>query len=328
MDRRHTYDFRDSILYSGPYIFNPNALHLPFTATGTERGDTMNGRDGIDIIGGNGGDDSISGGGGDDWIVGGSGNDWMFGDAGDDHIYGEAGEDAMEGGDGSDTIHGGAGNDGAWGGNGNDTLYGEAGDDLISGGAGNDIIDGGDGNDDLDGGWGEDKLYGGAGNDILDDTTEPNGGGGHDWFYGGDGDDRLITAGVADALAMNAIDGGAGFDRLELATDGTISNIGALANVTDGIEAIGLGYAWNATLIVNPQDVLDFSDTDTLYITGGHDHMFGAITSKVDSTSNAWTAVGTVQAFDNVFTHYQATVNGQHADLYVDTLLPQAGVTA
>jgi hypothetical protein len=38
--------------------------------------------------------------------------------------------------------------------------------------------------------------------------------------------------------------------------------------------------------------------------------------------------VGTVQAHNNEFTHYQATVSGQQVDLYVDTWLSQAGVTA
>ena len=167
-----------------------------------------------------------------------------------------------------------------------------------------------------------------AGNDILDDMTEFDGSPGQDWFYGGDGDDWLIAAGVEDALAMHIIDGGAGFDILQLVPGGTdlISNIGSLAGVTEGIEAIGMSYALDTTLVVNPQDVFDFSDNHALAITGGHDSKYFPISNNVDSTTGGWTAGGTVQAFGNEFQHYQATVSGQQVDLYVDTWLPQLGI--
>ena len=208
---------------------------------------------------------------------------------------------------------------------GDDAIYGDAGDDVIGGSDGNDLVDGGDGNDDLYGGLGEDTLDGAAGNDILDDVKEANGLSGHDWFYGGDGDDRLITGSLMKALTMGIFDGGSGFDRLELATTGAIKNIGGLAQVTEGIEAIGLGYAWDATLVVNPKDVLDFSDSHVLYVTGGHDAAT-PIDCAVDSSTGGWQVVGTVQAFNNEFWHYQSTVNGQQVDLYVDSWLPQLGL--
>ena len=36
-------------------------------------------------------------------------------------------------------------------------------------------------------------------------------------------------------------------------------------------------YAWGTRLIIDPQDVLDFSDNDILFITGGHDNALAGI---------------------------------------------------
>ena len=307
----------------------PGGPQLPFTIVGTHATDYINGTRGHDVINALGGDDFVSGGNGNDWILGGRSDDFLDGEYGDDHLYGEEGEDYLNAGWGNDSLYGGNGNDGGWGDQGDDFIDGGAGNDNFGGDEGNDTIYGGAGDDNLEGGPGQDKIDGGAGNDVIDDSAEFDGSSGHDWFYGGDGDDIMFAAGVEDALAMHVIDGGAGFDILEMVPQSNlVSNIGSLAAVTDGIEAIGLSHAMDTALIVNPQDVLDFSDTDTLYITGGHDAAFLTITSSVDSTTGGWTKVGAVQAFNNEFWHYEATVGGQQVDLYVDTWLPQAGVTA
>jgi len=322
MPRKTMFD----LLNTAPVVPFPGGPRIPFTIVGTEYPEVILGTRGHDVIGGLGGSDWIVGAAGNDWILGGRGNDTLDGSAGDDHVYGEEGDDVVDGDAGNDVIHGGAGDDTATGWDGDDVVYGDEGDDVIGGSNGNDVVDGGAGNDDLDGGWGEDTLYGGAGNDILDDLTEPSGLSGHDWFHGGDGDDRLICGTLLSALTKGVLDGGSGFDRLELATTGVISNIGGLDTVCESIEAIGLAYAWNATLVVNPQDVLDFSDSHVLYVTGGHDAVVTPMSNAVDSTTGGWTVGGTVQAFGNEFQHYQASVNGQQVNLYVDTWLPQLGV--
>ncbi|WP_119303834.1 calcium-binding protein [Dongia deserti] len=329
MVRKVLYEWPPSFLKAATHIISPGAPVVPFTILGTHNDDIIFGTRRHDIINAKGGEDAVSGGNGNDWILGGRSNDLLNGDGGDDHLFGEEGDDYLNGGWGNDTMYGGIGSDAGWGDAGDDVIYGESGDDGFGGAEGNDTLYGGDGNDNLEGGTGEDKLYGGAGNDVLDDTKEFDGSPGHDSFYGGDGDDQLFAAGVEDALAMNAIDGGAGFDRLELVSDeAVISNLGMLAGFTEGIEAIGLSHDLDTTLIVNPADVLDFSDdSNTLYITGGHDSFFAVNNCKIDSTVGGWTAVGTVQAYNNEFTHYQATVNGQQVDLYVDTWLQQSDLT-
>lgn len=327
MPRKTIFDLQYSLLNAGSMVPMPGGPRIPFTIVGTHNDDSIAGTRGHDVIGALGGEDSVDGGNGGDWIVGGRSNDYLDGGTGDDHLFGEEGDDYLWGGDGNDVMYGGIGNDGGTGWNGDDVIHGQAGDDHFGGSDGNDIVDGGDGHDDIEGGFGEDTLHGGAGNDILDDHLEFDGSGGHDWFYGGDGDDQLFAAGVEHALTMNAIDGGAGFDRLELVPLGNvISNLGLLAGQTKGIEAIGLSHCIETALIVNPQDVLDFSDeSNTLYITGGHDSFFSPLSCQVDS-AGSWTVGGIVQAFNNEFQHYEASVNGQQVDLYVDTWLPQIGV--
>jgi Ca2+-binding RTX toxin-like protein len=327
MLRRTIVDLQYSLLNAGSVVPIPGAPRIPFTIVGTHNDESIAGTRGHDIIGGLGGKDVIAAGAGNDWLLGGRSNDHLDGGTGDDHILGDEGDDYVWGDAGNDVIHGGIGDDYGSGWDGDDAIHGDAGNDLIGGSDGNDLLDGGDGNDDLEGGIGEDTLYGGAGNDILDDHKEPDGSGGTDWFYGGDGDDQLFAAGVEDALAMNAIDGGAGFDRLELVPEGNlISNLGLLAGQTKGVEAIGLSHCIETTLIVNPQDVLDFSgESNTLYITGGHDSVFWLLSCQVDS-AGSWAVGGIVQAFNNEFQHYQASVNGQQVDLYVDTWLSQIGV--
>jgi len=315
---------------------------------GTDKPDTLFGSKGPDTIFGLGGDDELHGASGNDTIFGGDGNDYASGDSGNDRMFGGTGADAFYGEEGDDSLYGGQQGDELAGGAGRDQLYGEQGDDLVSGGEdddrvfggdghdrvwgddGNDLLSGGNGNDRLNGGLGNDVVYGGDGDDFIDDVDVP--GDTHDSFYGGDGNDTLVVDNLGGALADAVLDGGAGFDRLEMAIVGeTLSHIGLLAGVTENIEAIGLAFAGDSTLFVNPHDVFDFSDTHTLFVTGGWDIVFPPITCVVandHADGNAWTATGTISAHGGTFFSYQSVVEGQLATLYVDSLLPQTGLTA
>ena len=115
-----------------------------------------------------------------------------------------------------------------------DVIDGLGGADRIDGGSGNDVLRGGAGGDDLDGSFGSDQLFGGPGDDrIYDDEGASaflDGGTGNDWLsvanyagtrfdlIGGDGDD-LIEAAVG-AVGSGMVDGGAGADRIVLASLG------------------------------------------------------------------------------------------------------------
>ncbi|WP_119303833.1 calcium-binding protein [Dongia deserti] len=321
MALRDIYSFRLALLNKGHLVFNPAALHWPFyTQIGTDKDDELFGGIGADIIDGKGGDDVIWGDEGNNWIEGGSGNDEVTTLGGSDHVFGEDGNDFANLHGGDDKFYGGDGDDEAAGWSGNDLMYGEAGDDYLESGKGEDTLHGGDGNDIFD----EFRNYGG---DVFEVS-------GPDWFYGGNGNDQLFAFDIPDAVQMNLLDGGPGFDRLELQVDGAvIANLDLLAGATTGIEAIGLSHCVGTTLFVEPLDVLNFSDESnalyvTGYFTGGFDTIPSPNTSSVDSASKAWTEVGTVQADGHDFLHYQATVKGQQVDLYVDSSLQQAGITS
>lgn len=83
------------------------------------------------------------------------------------------------------------------------SLYGFDGDDHLSGLGGRDLLDGGAGADTLLGGEGDDVLVGGSGADVID---------------GGNGDDEIKINSVSDWVSGEMIDGGAGQDRLVLAS--------------------------------------------------------------------------------------------------------------
>lgn len=302
----------------------------PFVIHGSEKDDILEGTDGADDIHGHGGEDFIQGGYGNDRLFGEADNDSLFGGGGNDYGEGGAGNDALMGEAGNDQLRGGAGRDGLDGGEGNDLVYGEEGDDRCWGFDGQDTVYGGAGNDLLNGGLGNDVCYGGDGDDWIDDIDLP--GDTHDSFYGGDGNDRIFVDNLAGALNDAVIDGGNGFDRLELClVEETVSRIDALAIVgnTHGIEAIGLAAAGNSVLVINPQDVLNFSDSDTLFITGGRDSLYSPVDSMVicdGAGGNWWTPTGTYAAYGFVFNTYQCVVGGQVATLQVDNLLPQSGL--
>jgi Ca2+-binding RTX toxin-like protein len=111
---------------------------VPLTITGTEAGETINGKAGANnVIAGLEGDDDISGKGKDDKLFGNSGDDTLNGGNGNDHLYGCADNDVLIGGNGNDRLKGGTGNDVLYGGNGNDFLQGGEGGDLFLFDAGN-----------------------------------------------------------------------------------------------------------------------------------------------------------------------------------------------
>jgi Ca2+-binding RTX toxin-like protein len=297
------------------------------TIRGFDGADTIRGFDGADTISAGGGDDIIEGNNGNDHILGGDGSDEIWGGFGAEEIHGGAGDDrifvnrnrdgsidrtsdALDrvfGGDGNDTIitpnssaeefsfpiyaEGGLGHDTIQGGYGDDTLLGGDGNDVISGRVGNDVIDGGAGDDDLVwgdvtfGGSGRGQLIGGSGNDVLSGRLlMPS-------MDGGEGDDRLVL-GVSNAPGGTTLDGGVGFDTLDMGRGGgaapdldlTRDDMPTLA----GIERILLSP--RGVLTVDRDSVLSASDeTDRLIVDGDAGNRViieGAYTSAGTETVN------------------------------------------
>jgi serralysin len=131
-----------------------------------------------------------------------------------------------------------------------DEIYGGNGYDTINGGAGNDIIhlffpdvgfegtlaqalnmggraNGGDGDDTITGTQGIDVISGGDGNDVIDSD------GPGDLIEGDAGDDRItVNWGFnqyANVGAITTIDGGEGYDELNLAEIGRIGSLGGVS---------------------------------------------------------------------------------------------------
>jgi len=170
---------------------------------GTDKKDTIKGKDGNDIILGLGNDPN---GNKPESLDGGNGNDELIGDedvlgacvsncggaAGPDKLNGGGGDDVMVGDDGDDELIGGqgAGEDRLFGGRNNDGLVGGNGDDELHGGSGDDVLLGGNGNDALFGGLGDDDLTGGNGADFLD------GGFGFDTCHVTEGEDIVVNCEV------------------------------------------------------------------------------------------------------------------------------------
>jgi Ca2+-binding RTX toxin-like protein len=300
------------------------------TIHGADGNDDLDGRSGHDRLYGGRGNDTLYGGHGNDSLSGGDGNDWITELSGDNRLDGGAGNDLLIGGNDRDEMFGDRGNDAGNGGEGDDTIHGGEGNDQFSGDGGHDTVHGENGNDRLQGGFGDDTLYGGAGNDMLDNITEP---GSTEAYYGGEGNDWLCVASLGSALSdFSILDGGEGFDRLELCTGGLVTaRIDLLADVTEGIEAIGLRYAERSKLIINPRDVFDFSDSHELFVTGGRDAHPGIdpLTNSVASDhadGGFWFAAGLTVRDGITFQHYEAVVDGSLVSLNVDTVLPQADV--
>ena len=186
----------------------------------------------------------------------GSGNDTLTGGAFADTLWGGGGNDVIDGGGGNDSLAGEAGADTLRGGAGDDFIQTKADDVLVDGGSGNDHlrvdlfdtpgvvtfsladptidqvvrgttirsiekvtwfggsdidqVTGGALNDDIAGGLGDDVLRGGGGNDFI------RGDAGVDQLFGGAGDDTLYSYQIEDVAGDAVLDGGDGFDRLEM----------------------------------------------------------------------------------------------------------------
>lgn len=113
---------------------------LPGIISGTDDGETMDGRGGNDVLYANGGRD---------WVIGGDGDDRLYGQRGNDTVEGGEGDDSIWGGDGKDTIVGGAGADELSGGKGRDSFKYAAADESPQG-DGDTIIDFRPGQDTID----------------------------------------------------------------------------------------------------------------------------------------------------------------------------------
>lgn len=150
-----------------------------------------------------------------------------------------------------------------------DTLIGSSAGDTLDGGPGNDSLAGGFGNDLLIGGSGSDSIAGGAGNDTIQATgansgyDSLDGGPATDKLLGGDGDDLL---GVSSLTGVEILDGGDGFDTLQLASGGRTVDLSA-TTVTH-VELIA-GGAGNDTITGS-------AGNDTVTGGGGSDTINGA----------------------------------------------------
>lgn len=209
------------------------------TLYGGSGNELLDGGDGNDYLKGQGGNDTLFGGDGDDKVIGDTGNDLQFGGAGNDKVYGFDGDDELHGDAGNDRVVGQDGNDRVFGNDGDDIVEGRNDDDQVFGGAGNDLVLGQSGNDFLDGGTGIDRLQGGAGDDIL----------------------------IYDSLD-NQVHGGSGFDTLVMDVESF--------NLTNGhavreMEHFELDQTSAQTVTVSFYDIIRFSNTDELFVSGGEE---------------------------------------------------------
>lgn len=109
-------------------------------------------------------------------------------------------------------------------GNANSTITaGAAGDALIISGNGNNVVNTGAGNDTV-------TVYGSGSNTI-------NVGTGNDTVVGGSGDDRIIVA-AGNLNGGDAIDGGAGYDIVEISGDGNTADVGPGGNLVNIEELV------------------------------------------------------------------------------------------
>ena len=220
--------------------------------------------------------------------VGTSGNDILNGTGNSDTIHGLDGNDGISGHDGSDSLFGGNGTDVLSGGDDGDFLDGGDNDDSLHGDDGNDVLFGGLGADTLNGNANDDFLSGDDGNDYLD------GGTGHDSFGGNGGDDTVIID-ASDVSGSGNVQGGSGNDTVVLSGTGygTIPLSGTTA--VRGFEVIDLA-ASGATLSIS-EAAFTLLDGLTLRVNG---------TAGTVSTTEAWTAAGTLPVGSvtyNVYTH-------------------------
>jgi hypothetical protein len=168
---------------------------------------------------------------------------------------------------------------------------------LATGTSADDYVVGTSGNDTLIGNGGIDRFNAGKGNDIIvlnaSDVT------------------NLANNVVGNTKAM--VDGGTGFDTLQVSGAGvnldltTISNVGGMANEgqsrINSIERINLGADTTAnTLSLNATDVKDMADFNSIHLT------------TVSDDGNTWTNVtGTALSATTKF--HQVVVEGTASDI-------------
>jgi Ca2+-binding RTX toxin-like protein len=232
------------------------------------------------------GNDLLYGGAGHDTLDVGDGQDRAYGGAGQDQFLDGLGNDRYFGGAGHDTIASALGRTWVYGGAGNDRLIAHAGfgKTLLDGGKGLDLLElhltdrtlgvtinlglagqmhkiagglsfkgierlefmGTQGADTVTGGKYDDVLMGDGGNDRL------NGGAGNDFLWGGSGSNRLLGGAGKDSLscgpdAEGLLDGGAGFDQLQLNQSNTnaalvldLSKPGKLQKLPSGVLVVNI----------------------------------------------------------------------------------------
>lgn len=173
---------------------------------------------------------------------GAAGNDLLTGGSAADTLFGQDGNDTLSGGDGNDILDGDdliAGDDSLDGGAGNDTLIGDAGNDTLLGGDGDDLLFGGAGDDILHTGPGNDTLHGDAGNDTLEAYSGSN------LLYGGDDSDLINIRAVAQNVAVEGGEGGAGWDILSTTARSDAMNVVFTGDEAGTITGTGLAVTFS-----------------------------------------------------------------------------------
>jgi Ca2+-binding RTX toxin-like protein len=130
------------------------------------------------------------------------------------------------------------------------------------------VIDGGAGADTITGGSGDDLISGGAGADVI------NAGAGHD----------IVFADAADDVSAGNVQGGEGYDQLNMAEDATL-NVADLSAIS--FEAVEAGN--EADSITGLDDEMGYylsgnAGSDTLTTAGGNDLLSGGADDDVLSS--------------------------------------------
>lgn len=193
-------------------------------------------------------------------------------------------------------------------------LYGASGGDTLNGSSGADILNGGDA---------QDMIYGNDGNDIIvfDNVNDDfiDGGAGFDLLRVDDGALALSILGSNNQVFGEASDTLSITDNVEVdLRDQNISKIeGILITEEAGTStpAVDANDDVGTTIILTAQDVLDYSDTDTLYILGSPGDAV-----DLDIDGEGWTQGATVtDAQDQSFVTWTSNDAGSLATLMVES---------
>ena len=219
-----------------------------------------------------------------------------------ENLVGSSKADTLDGNSGANELHGGAGNDSLNGHYGNDILVGGEGNDALDGGAGNDILVGGEGNDTLDGGAGTDTVsYEHSMSAVdVDLTTGSATGEGTDSIRNvekiiGSSHDDIITLGTMSDFTNDSIDGGSGFDTVNITGMGSNS---FFSNLT-GIDKISISNGTGETIDLTG---LTAASIDT--ITGGGELKITADSDDTINLNNSWELDNEDDSSDGYQTYY------------------------